>query len=82
MKGAQDICLFSAMIKTEIKIEVKVEETEPPPIDSVEKENFDKEYLDTGLQNNLTEQEMLSKKNTFSLAEKPSKCNQCSTCHT
>ena len=81
MKGAQDICLFSAIIKTEIEIEVKIEEIEPP--ESVEKEDFEKEsldngYLDEGAPNKLTEAEILSETVTSCLAEKPFKCNQCS----
>ena len=79
MKGAQDICLFSAIIKTEIEIEVKIEEKEP--IESVEKEDFGKEslgngYLDEGAPNKLTEAEILSETVTSYLAEKPLKCNQ------
>ena len=77
-KSAQDICLFSSIIKTEIGIEVKEEETERSPLESVEQENFDEEYLDKELQNNLTEPEMLSEKITSLLAEKSLKCNQCS----
>lgn len=76
LKGSQEIGLFSAIIKTEIEMEVnKVNIEEKEPQESVEKENPEEEYLGTGLTNNLTE--TLPEKETPRLAEKPFKCNQC-----
>ena len=77
LKGAQEIGLFPAIIKTEIEMEVTVEEREPPPQENVEKENLEEEYFGTGLPNNLTEPEMSPEKETPCFAEKRFKCNQC-----